>query len=507
MPTLAAGRFVSILWPTDGQITITPGNAGRVSLNARGRDGSQSIAPREIYNAETINVSAGDTVILEAINTDATYTSPVSGDGVAIRKQSIATRAVLPRMASTANSSADRTTNIQAVLAAPFAAVRIGIPNAATADVAGVKVAVAPTANIGAGLTTAVYTPSGGTSAFVTATFGGAATGTLPAAAAFSSPAQTSLQNNYSVTWTDWIDVQSVPRADGGPGVGIIVRVVIPGTGTQAGNTQRSEVTTTNYGAWINESVVGTDFVWRALRRDDDSIANLGTIFTLAWVDSHQPVVIQYATPSGVYTIGSVGDSLSEGTLSETLPAGYSAPAAAVKALRAAGYPVEYCNFGCGSANSHNFIVIAEKWAPLLGAGAAMVWPTFTPNLTPTAANVAAELGKSGRFLSAARAASVVPVLWTGMPSTPIGTEGSTQGRTWDVADDARRIAANASWTGAVAGAYVLADVGAAADGGAMPSGQRKLRADWSLDGLHLNDAGKAGAGAVLAASIARRLA
>lgn len=84
MPTLAAGRVVSILWPTDGQITITPGSAGRVSLNARGRDGSQSIAPREVYNAETINVSAGDTVILEAINTDATYTSPVSGDGASV---------------------------------------------------------------------------------------------------------------------------------------------------------------------------------------------------------------------------------------------------------------------------------------------------------------------------------------------------------------------------------------------------------------------------------------
>ena len=57
-------------------MTVTPGTSGRVSINARGRDGSQSLAPRELYSAETFTVSAGDVVGLEAINAAATYTDP-----------------------------------------------------------------------------------------------------------------------------------------------------------------------------------------------------------------------------------------------------------------------------------------------------------------------------------------------------------------------------------------------------------------------------------------------
>ena len=57
-------------------MTVTPGTSGRVSINARGRDGSQSLAPRELYTAETLSVTAGDVVSLEAINVAATYTDP-----------------------------------------------------------------------------------------------------------------------------------------------------------------------------------------------------------------------------------------------------------------------------------------------------------------------------------------------------------------------------------------------------------------------------------------------
>ena len=57
-------------------MTVTPGTSGRVSINARGRDGSQSLAPRELYTADTLSVTAGDVVSLEAINVAATYTDP-----------------------------------------------------------------------------------------------------------------------------------------------------------------------------------------------------------------------------------------------------------------------------------------------------------------------------------------------------------------------------------------------------------------------------------------------
>lgn len=82
MPTILAGQVVPVFFSSDGSISITPGSAGRVSLNARAQDGSQGVAPREIYSAQTINVQAGTTVVVEAINTDASYTVSSSSGGV-----------------------------------------------------------------------------------------------------------------------------------------------------------------------------------------------------------------------------------------------------------------------------------------------------------------------------------------------------------------------------------------------------------------------------------------
>lgn len=81
MPTIAAGSLATVYCPLAGSITVTPGSAGRVSFQARSASGGQSAAPREIYTAETITVAAGDTVMMEAINTDATYTEPAGRDG------------------------------------------------------------------------------------------------------------------------------------------------------------------------------------------------------------------------------------------------------------------------------------------------------------------------------------------------------------------------------------------------------------------------------------------
>ena len=74
MATIAVGTVETVFCPFDGTITVTPGTSGKVSINARSRDGSQGIAPRELYAAETLTVSAGDVVSMEAINVAATYT-------------------------------------------------------------------------------------------------------------------------------------------------------------------------------------------------------------------------------------------------------------------------------------------------------------------------------------------------------------------------------------------------------------------------------------------------
>ena len=80
MPNITAGTVASVYCPLAGTITITPGTSGRVSFQSRSISGGQSAAPQDIYSETTVNVSAGDTVSLEAINVDATYTTPAGAD-------------------------------------------------------------------------------------------------------------------------------------------------------------------------------------------------------------------------------------------------------------------------------------------------------------------------------------------------------------------------------------------------------------------------------------------
>lgn len=81
MPTITAGTTASVYCPLAGTIAVTPGTSGRVSFQSRSVSGGQSSVPRELYAAETIAIAAGDTVTIEAINTDATYTEPAGRDG------------------------------------------------------------------------------------------------------------------------------------------------------------------------------------------------------------------------------------------------------------------------------------------------------------------------------------------------------------------------------------------------------------------------------------------
>jgi len=80
MPTVSAGSSVTVYCPLASDITVTPGTSGRVSIQARSQNGGQSFAPREMYVAGTISVQAGDTLSIEAINVDATYTAPAGVD-------------------------------------------------------------------------------------------------------------------------------------------------------------------------------------------------------------------------------------------------------------------------------------------------------------------------------------------------------------------------------------------------------------------------------------------
>jgi hypothetical protein len=428
---------------------------------------------------------------------------PVSPAVIARKRTGVFTRSVIGRFAAEAHSAADRTTNAQFVLAAPFRAVRIGIPNASTtATMAGIKVCVAPTATVGAAGSDQTIIPSGGAAAFVQATFSGASTGSLSPATAFSSPAATT-SANYTVTWTDWINISALDRSDGGVGFALIVRVLIPGTTNQAANTERTIYNTTALDNFADESIVGWR-TYRASRRDADAVTNPALFFTAgggfgAWADSHQPLIVQYASEVPGCQIACFGNSMAEGVGDVAAPYGNTPIHYAANTLHSAALPVEFANFGVGSSNAHNFIAIAEKMLPLVKPTVA-VYSVFDVNLSMTAANIAVMHGLTGRFIANCRDSGATPAFFTGVPSTPIGTDGSTQGKTYSASEDALRIALNAVY---VAGGYPVADFATPANGGFMGSGQMKLLQAWSKDGLHLNDAGQQACGSILAHSLA----
>lgn len=80
MPTLTAGSIATVYAPVASDITITPGLAGRASVNGRNTVSGAAVTPREVYSATTIRLAAGDQVSIEAVNTDATYTDPAGMD-------------------------------------------------------------------------------------------------------------------------------------------------------------------------------------------------------------------------------------------------------------------------------------------------------------------------------------------------------------------------------------------------------------------------------------------
>lgn len=85
MPTtLARGNLDEVYVPTNSSLTITPGSGGFVRVGFSVLQGMAPVPPRDVRSEATISVSGGTTLFLEAVGADATYTSPVSGDGLVL---------------------------------------------------------------------------------------------------------------------------------------------------------------------------------------------------------------------------------------------------------------------------------------------------------------------------------------------------------------------------------------------------------------------------------------
>lgn len=138
-----------------------------------------------------------------------------AGDGVAKARTNILTKGLFGRYNSFTTSS-DWTTNIVMELESDFTALRIGIPNALPTQVNGIRVSVGVLAAAVPQAWLVDITPTGG---WIDATFDGASSLNAPARIA---------ADRYSLPLTDWLNIRSIPRTDGGIRPLIIMRIEYP---------------------------------------------------------------------------------------------------------------------------------------------------------------------------------------------------------------------------------------------------------------------------------------
>lgn len=240
-------------------------------------------------------------------------------------------------------------------LATHFDAVRIGIPNMHTSTVAGVKVVFGasnalgsytstPTANSSTGTSSAVPVPTETVSSTLStwreALFGGATSATLPVAV--------SASNIWpSWTWTDWCQVASVDRTDGGTYPILDLRIFIP---VAAGSITTAFTGASNqaWGLWGRTDLFTNGRVCRIWNQDVDGVTTPGDFTSTTTTPVMIPVIVQYISRTTGATLMTCGDSILEGSTGPT----YIGDSFAWRAALDSTFPVEVCAQGFGGATS-----------------------------------------------------------------------------------------------------------------------------------------------------------
>lgn len=363
-------------------------------------------------------------------------------------------------------SSSNRTTSLQFSLATHYDRVRIILPNLHTAAIDNVRVCVAPTNTDGGDTqTTAMIYPSGGESTWVDATFSGASSGSLALSDGLTP----------SFTATDWIDVSSIDRTDGGELPVLLVRIEQPA----AGGFMTGPFS--DMSGMSNKTTVGQ----RPYR--SAAIALLGvttksSVNAAAYSANHQAAIVQYAPRTLGRCVMGFGDSLTEGS-GGVSPSTYSWLHKACEAVHSAASPVEICNLGWGGKDSDEFFSMAGIFLPMV-PNAIAFYAAFTPNSSLVASNINVFRRYTARFLELCETYKVTPILNTGIPST----YGLSQGKNWSAVDNLRISRNNEILLSGV----VSADFSSVMTGGfnATNTAQRDILAGMTDDGLHPNNAG-----------------
>lgn len=378
-----------------------------------------------------------------------------------VRRGNIFTKSIGGRYGAV-NNAANKTSSYQMVLATHFDRVRLILPNIDTVPHTNIKVSVAPSSTSAATQLVEMINPTG---SWVDGTFASVATGTLAASDGVTP----------TFTVTDWIDVTSVDRSDGGTLPVLAIRIESP-----AANLKQTAMFASTYDSFANRASVG-DRTYRASLQSVLGVTTKGLVTGYGWSDFTQAVIVQYQSRVDGVTVAAFGDSITEGAVSPI--AGYNWVFQSGVAAHSTQCPVEVANFGWGTKDSNEFYELAALLLPTVKPSVSW-FAAFTPNLSLISANIDTMRRYTSRFRGLCADYGVQPILWTGLPTT----SGASQGKVWGAAD-ALRIAYNAEL--ATYG-LPLADFSAVVTGGtSVPSPpQIDLLSGTSDDGLHPNALG-----------------
>lgn len=358
---------------------------------------------------------------------------PTRAAAPALRRNVLATRMRSAYMQTGANLF-NHTHHHVIALRGAFSRVRVSLHNleAGTVNMAKAAVAVLPS--------TAANATAWAAATWLPLTFAGSASVTLPARVGAQSP---------SVTWSDWIDVASIPRNDGGVLPVLAVRVMDGGAAYSYFLHEQLPASESGATA-VNETV------WRTYRQAVDGIATPSAFTVTADTNSGLVGAVQTLSDSGVVQVAAFGDSIMQGARTSGGPGvsrGYAQRAAANLAADT-GLPVEVLNAGFFGAQRDAILHHASQYLQAVRPHVAL-FPAETPNTWLSSGNTYSQAQADAaysyvlRLADLANQAGAVPIVATVSPCDALSA-----------ADNARRMALN-DRVRAAAGArtFVLADM------------------------------------------------
>ena len=302
--------------------------------------------------------------------------------------------------------SSNVTLALQTTLEAPFTAVRFGFLNVNAAAQTITKMIAAPSGTLSA----AGVAPINAAGAvdytlFKPVLFGGAASGTVPAATANAGTGQAT----QSLLMSDWLALPSLARTDGGTLPILMTRTYSASTAyggqpttTELANQNAADAARTYLGYYLSGDKVTTPSSW--------TTATAANYFS--------PDIIQYQTTVKGASVMGVGDSRTQGYSGSTTGTNYyGAEYQACLALSQPSFPVSFINGGFSGQQDASFIANGTTLFNALQPDITII-ETMSPNDTSSQVQAITSFNAAMGLAATIVAAGKQAILRTPMPWT-----------------------------------------------------------------------------------------